>query len=265
MVRFSAYLYSCMIAQIIPRIITLLRQMSNPCWDSFVQGLGLHYTYSHISDEKRRWVQLHQRVALADIVRQNCESYIDQHMMQTEITDRLAALKSLAAVKPHRDFYLTREDVTNIQAVQDKGEWRHSENRHESLIMWAQQRHPDVLVLQPQTPLPGAPDYDWDQACRQAAIAQDMPSAAQPACFYYEAARTGTEQLDSAALINGADALGCQQDSQQILTTQPASLPEAPSLLERSVALLHSAGQCITLAEDLGLSTDQAAVQSSDA
>lgn len=154
--------------------------MSNLCWDVMVQGLGLHYTYPHISDEKRRWVQLqlHQRVAPTEIVRQNRESYINQHMMQTGITDRLAALQSLEAIKPPRDFYLTRVDVANIQAEQDKRDWRRSENQHESLLVWAQQHHSDVLILRPQTPLPGTPDYDWDQARRQAAIAQDMPSDA---------------------------------------------------------------------------------------
>ncbi|BDA51632.1 hypothetical protein COCOBI_19-1880 [Coccomyxa sp. Obi] len=94
--------------------------------------------------------------------------------------------------------------------------------------MWAQQHHQDVLVLQPQTPLPGTPDYDWDQAQKQAAITEKGPAEPRPACFFNEAARTGKEQQGSA--VPSHDAEDCQPNHEDRVLSNPKLLDHWQSL-----------------------------------
>lgn len=119
-------------------------------------GAGLKHTFHRISAALRSRVQLKIRrgVLDADIVQQNRDEHVDAFMAKhPNITSRLEASQQLTLSNPPRDYFLNPMDVANIRRAIEQSDWMFSENPQQSIAMWAQQNHEDVLYLDLQRPI----------------------------------------------------------------------------------------------------------------
>ena len=175
-----------------------------------VQEAGLAYTFKHISEELRASVrhQLLQGMEPAEIVRQNQDRFITSHMREKNIMDRAEAVQSLHDSKPHRDFYLSRQDVSNIRKEIDRRNWRFCEDQQRSLLLWAREHKEDVLVLKQQTPIEGTPDHAFVLRSQSTTAAAGGEGGFAEECgFYNDSAHSRqTAQSAEAAEDDNADA-----------------------------------------------------------
>lgn len=143
----------------------------------------------------------------AEIVRQNQDRFITSHMREKNIMDRAEAVQSLHDSKPHRDFYLSRQDVSNIRKEIDRRDWRFCEDQQRSLLLWAREHKEDVLVLQQQTPIEGTPDHAFVlRSQRTTAAARGEGGYAGECGFYNDSAHSPqTAQSAEAAEDDNAD------------------------------------------------------------
>jgi hypothetical protein len=127
-------------------------------------GPGLAHTCHRISSALRSRVQLKIRRGVSDvgIVQQNRDEFVDAFMAEhPNITKRIEASNQLARSHPPRDFFLTNMDVANIRRALDESDWMFDDNPQESITMWAQQNHDDVLYLDLQRPIEGTSDHQY--------------------------------------------------------------------------------------------------------
>ncbi|CAL8463843.1 g3377 [Coccomyxa elongata] len=193
-------------------------------------GPGLKHTFHQISAALRSRVQLKIRrgVLDADIVQQNRDEHADAFMAKhPNITSRLEASHQLTLSNPPRDYFLNPMDVANIRRALEQSDWMFIENPQQSIAMWAQQNHDDVLYLDLQRPIEGTSDHQFWTATQQGKLVAPTPVADPTPAL-------DNDEPSSCAAQQGPGPSASQQESGSAaistgsMALEPAAGPAAP-------------------------------------
>ncbi|CAL8469418.1 g8959 [Coccomyxa elongata] len=193
-------------------------------------GPGLKHTFHRISAALRSRVQLKIKrgVLDADIVQQNRDEHADAFMAKhPNITSRLEASRQLTLSNPPRDYFLNPMDVANIRRALEQSDWMFSENPQQTIAMWAQQNHDDVLYLDLQRPIEGTSDHQFCTATQQGKLVAPTPVADPTPAL-------DNDEPSSCAAQQGPGPSASQQESGSAaistgsMALEPAAGPAAP-------------------------------------
>lgn len=116
-----------------------------------------------MSRDTRDFVATLLRAGLATplIVQRVRDQLVDPYMVKHRIHDRREAEAKYAADRPHRDYYITPDDVNAIKAKLDAKLWMRHPNVQESLRqMWEYSTDIVRLLMELQTPIPGTREHE---------------------------------------------------------------------------------------------------------
>jgi hypothetical protein len=90
---------------------------------------------------------IRQNVPTPDIIKHVQDHYLRPYMVQHGILDPAVARERYLKDNPHRDFFITSDDVNNIRRKIDCTDWMRHPNPLESLRLWWNDQSQEVLSL----------------------------------------------------------------------------------------------------------------------